>query len=73
MEYEYLDQKNGDQKTNDHNRFANNKMARAMIKIIEDECEEYPSIIDSFKAQLKKDRTISEKQFKILIENLPKA
>jgi hypothetical protein len=71
-QYTYLDQKSGSEEENTKNRLENNKMARKMIKEIEENCEEYPSIILSFKRQLIKDRTISEKQFGILVKNLPK-
>lgn len=71
-EFIYLDQKSGNDEENTKNRLENNKNARKIIKIIESECEEYPTIIESFKKQLSKDRTISEKQFDILIKNLPK-
>lgn len=71
-QYTYLDQKSGSEEENTKNRLENNKIARKMIKEIEENCEEYPSIILSFKKQLTKDRTISEKQFGILVKNLPK-
>lgn len=62
-----------DQKSDDKNRLINNKNARKMIKMIEENSEEYPVIIESFKKQLNTQRTISEKQFDIIVKNLPKA
>lgn len=50
---------------------TDNKNARAMIQTIKDSGEYYSDIINSFEKQLKTKRTISEKQFNILVANLP--
>ena len=49
-------------------KLKDNKNARELISIIQGSGKHYPDIVDSFQKQLKTKRTISKRQFEILLE-----
>lgn len=49
-------------------KIKDNKNARELIAIIQGSGKRYPDIVDSFQKQLKTKRTISERQFNVLLE-----